>query len=125
MAKTRPDGIRDYHEPAAGWGALGAVAAALKRQQLVPQGAATLLHNNQPDGFDCPGCAWPDPKHTSSFEFCENGAKAVTWEATDKRVRPELFAEHNVSELCGWTDHALEGQGRLTHAMVYDVTTDR
>ena len=41
---------------------------------------------NQPDGFDCPGCAWPDPKHTSSFEFCENGAKAVSFELTKRRV---------------------------------------
>jgi molybdopterin-dependent oxidoreductase alpha subunit len=126
MQKRKPvPGIREYDHSAGGWDALQAVAKALRRQEVVVKGAETLLHNNQPDGFDCPGCAWPDPKHTSSFEFCENGAKAVTWEATDKRVRPEFFAEHNVSELWGWTDHALEGQGRLTHPMVYDATTDR
>ena len=61
---------------------------ALRRQEVVVKGTETLLHNNQPDGLDCPGCAWPDPKHTSSFEFCENGAKAVTWEATKKRTPP-------------------------------------
>ena len=54
---------------------------------------------NKHAGFDCPGCAWPDPKHTTSFEFCENGAKAVTWEATAKRATPEFFASHTVSEL--------------------------
>ena len=126
MAKRKPvPGIREYDHSAGGWDALRAVAVALRRQEVVVKGAETLLRNNQPDGFDCPGCAWPDPKHTSSFEFCENGAKAVTWEATDKRARPEFFAEHTVSELWDWTDHALEGQGRLTHPMVYDPGSDR
>ncbi len=79
---------------------------------------------NQPDGFDCPGCAWPDPKHTSSFEFCENGAKAVTWEATVKRVDPAFFAQHTVTELYGWHDHDLENAGRLTEPLRYDAETD-
>ncbi len=82
MTKKRPEGIKAYNEPAGGWGALKAVAETLARQQVVAQGTATLLKANQPEGFDCPGCAWPDPKHTSSFEFCENGAKAITWEST-------------------------------------------
>jgi predicted MFS family arabinose efflux permease len=60
-----------------------------------------LARQNQPDGFDCPGCAWPDPKHTSAFEFCENGAKAVTWEATTKRVGPEFFDRYTVASLWG------------------------
>jgi molybdopterin-dependent oxidoreductase alpha subunit len=83
-----------------------------------------LLNMNQPHGFDCPGCAWPDPKHTSSFEFCENGAKAVSWEATAKRTTPEFFAAHTVSELWHWSDFDLENEGRLTHPMAYDPTTD-
>ena len=124
MADKKISGIRPYDAPAGGWGALRAVAEALRSQGVVASGSATLLRNNQPDGFDCPGCAWPDPKHTSSFEFCENGAKAVTWEATSKRTAPEFFAAHTVSELWGWTDHGLEGQGRLTHPMVYDAATD-
>jgi len=118
-------GIRPYGRSAGGWDALRAVAVALRRQEVVVKGAETLLHDNQPDGFDCPGCAWPDPKHTSSFEFCENGAKAVAWEATKKRTNPEFFAEHTVSELWNWTDLALEGHGRLTHPMAYDPGTDR
>ncbi|SEJ81575.1 oxidoreductase alpha (molybdopterin) subunit [Sphingobium sp. AP50] len=125
MVEKRPDGIRDYDEPAGGWGALKAVATTLKRQQIVVQGPATLLHANQPGGFDCPGCAWPDPKHTSSFEFCENGAKAITWESTAKRAAPSLFAETTVSNLWQQPDHWLEMQGRLTNPLRYDATSDR
>jgi molybdopterin-dependent oxidoreductase alpha subunit len=122
---TDPEGIRRYTHPAGGWDALGAVARAIRTQMDAATGAKTLLHNNQPDGFDCPGCAWPDPKHTSAFEFCENGAKAVTWEATKKRATPEVFAEHTVSELLGWSDHEIENLGRLTNPMIYDAASDR
>ncbi|HVW73843.1 MAG TPA: FdhF/YdeP family oxidoreductase [Rhizomicrobium sp.] len=117
-------GVHPYDGPAGGWGALKAVAEALHGQEVVIDGVKTLLRTNQPDGFDCPGCAWPDPKHTSSFEFCENGAKAVTWEATSRRVTPEFFAIHPVSELLGWSDYDLENEGRLTHPMVHDPKTD-
>ena len=75
-------------------------------------------------GFDCPGCAWPDKDHTSTFQFCENGAKAVTWEATKKRVTPEFFAEHTVTELFQQSDYELENHGRLTHPMAYDRASD-
>ena len=123
--RTKVPGIRTYDAPAGGWGALRAVAAALRDHGIVAEGSRTLLLNNQPDGFDCPGCAWPDPKHTSSFEFCENGAKAVAWESTSKRTTPEFFGEYKVAELWNWADHQLEGQGRLTHPMVYDRASDR
>ena len=118
-------GIHRYDNAAGGWGALKAVAGALSDQATVIEGGKTLLRANQPEGFDCPGCAWPDPKHTSSFEFCENGAKAVAWEATSKRATPDLFAAHTVAELLTWSDHALEDLGRLTHPMAYDQATDR
>lgn len=118
-------GVKPYDGPAGGWGALGAVARAIKDQMAIAEDTRALMRMNQPSGFDCPGCAWPDPKHTSSFEFCENGAKAVSWETTSKRAGPEFFAEHPVAELWGWTDHALEDQGRLTHPMAYDRATDR
>ena len=72
------EGIRDYTAPAGGWGALKATANAIREQMENVQAVTTLLRTNQPDGFDCPGCAWPDKKHSSTFEFCENGAKAVT-----------------------------------------------
>lgn len=124
MAHKRPEGIRDYDEPAGGWGALKAVASALKREQIAAAGTGALLKNNQPRGFDCPGCAWPDPKHTSAFEFCENGAKAVSWEATAKRVDPAFFAAHSVSDLWNQADHWLEGQGRLTNPLRYNPGSD-
>ena len=117
-------GVEDYKGPAGGWGALKAVAKALSHEMAVPRDVRSLLSMNQPTGFDCPGCAWPDPRHTSSFEFCENGAKAVSWEATSKRTTPEFFAVHTVSELWNWSDYALEGEGRLTHPMAYDHATD-
>lgn len=80
---------------------------------------------NQPQGFDCPGCAWPDPEHTSSFEFCENGAKAVSFELTRRQVTPAFFAAYTVSELEQHSDYWLEEQGRLTEPMRYDRATDR
>jgi anaerobic selenocysteine-containing dehydrogenase len=81
-------GVGDYEGAAAGGGALKAVADAVRGQMAIVKETRGLLNMNQPHGFDCPGCAWPDPKHTSSFEFCENGAKAVAWEATAKRTPP-------------------------------------
>ncbi len=125
MQDERPEGIERYDDPAGGWGALKAVAKTLAHQQVVAQGAATLLKANQPDGFDCPGCAWPDPKHTSSFEFCENGAKAITWESTARRVGPDFFENNTVNELWTWTDHKLEDAGRLTTPLFYNRSRDR
>jgi molybdopterin-dependent oxidoreductase alpha subunit len=125
MSKDDLAGIGNYKGAAAGWGALQAVAKAVRGQMAVVRETHGLLTMNQPHGFDCPGCAWPDPKHTSSFEFCENGAKAVSWEATAKRTTPEFFAAHTVSELWNWPDFDLENEGRLTHPMAYDRSTDR
>ena len=114
-----------YPYPAGGWGALRSVAHQLKEQGIATKGARTLLHANQPDGFDCPGCAWPDRNHGSSFEFCENGAKAVAAEATARRCTPEVLAQHTVRELAAQSDYFLEGLGRLTHPMAYDPASDR
>jgi molybdopterin-dependent oxidoreductase alpha subunit len=125
MSEDDVAGVGDYEGAAAGWGALKAVADAVRGQMAIVKETRGLLKMNQPHGFDCPGCAWPDPKHTSSFEFCENGAKAVSWEATAKRTTPEFFAAHTVGELWNWSDFDLENEGRLTHPMVYDQATDR
>jgi molybdopterin-dependent oxidoreductase alpha subunit len=93
------------------------------RYALAEMGTArsvrTLLRVNQADGFDCPSCAWGDPaagerKHA---EFCENGAKAVAWEATRKRVDAAFFQAHPVAFLRQQTDHWLESNGRLTEPM--------
>ena len=122
--KQNNNGIAPYGGSAGGWGALKAVADAIRGQMSVKQDVIALFKVNQPQGFDCPGCAWPDPRHGSSFEFCENGAKAVSWEATSKRTTPEFFAAHTVSELWQRSAYELEGEGRLTHPMKYDADSD-
>jgi molybdopterin-dependent oxidoreductase alpha subunit len=99
---------------------LPAVAKALgmaRAQMGVRRTALTLARVNQRDGFDCPGCAWPDPEHRSVAEFCENGAKAVAEEATLRRVDREFFAAHPVAELAERSDYWLGQQGRLTEPM--------
>ncbi|HWT72580.1 MAG TPA: FdhF/YdeP family oxidoreductase [Oxalicibacterium sp.] len=125
MAKKDIPGIGPYGGPAGGWGALQATAKALRAQMAVKNDTRLLLRVNQANGFDCPGCAWPDPLHGSSFEFCENGAKAVTWEATGKRAGPDFFARHTLTELWEWEDYYLEMEGRLTTPMMYDAESDR
>jgi molybdopterin-dependent oxidoreductase alpha subunit len=94
-----------------------AVAKALEianAQMGVRRTALTLTRVNQDHGFDCPGCAWPDPEHRSRAEFCENGVKAVAEEATLRRVDREFFAAHPVAELAERSDYWLGQQGRLT-----------
>ena len=110
---------------AGGWGALKSCGKQLLNSGSPLSGARAMLKANQPDGFDCPGCAWGDPEHGSSFEFCENGVKAVSWEATEKRATPAFFAAHTVSELRRQSDYELELNGRLTHPMRYDAASDR
>jgi molybdopterin-dependent oxidoreductase alpha subunit len=91
-------------------------------QMGVARTAKTLLKVNQITGFDCMGCAWPDPEHRRhTAEFCENGAKAVAEEATTRRVPPAFFAAHPVTELEDWDDFALGKQGRLTHPMLLEA----
>ena len=93
-------------------------ALAMSREQMgVRRTALTLARVNQKDGFDCPGCAWPDPDHRSTAEFCENGAKAVAEEATLRRVTRAFFAEHPIAELAPKSDYWLGQQGRLTEPM--------
>ncbi|MCW2782194.1 MAG: sle [Marmoricola sp.] len=77
----------------------------------------TLARVNQKEGFDCPGCAWPDPHERGRFEFCENGAKAVAEEATLRRVGREFFAEHSLADLEDKTNYWLGQQGRLAEPM--------
>jgi molybdopterin-dependent oxidoreductase alpha subunit len=100
-----------------------AVAVAMKRaveQMGVRRTSQTLRKLNQVDGFDCQGCAWPDPPpgHRHPAEFCENGAKAVTDEATLRRVGREFFAAHPIAELRERSDYWLNQQGRIVEPMV-------
>jgi molybdopterin-dependent oxidoreductase alpha subunit len=114
-------GIRVQHPKTAAAG-VPAVLAALRRS-LAQMGAvrtvSTLAKVNQRDGFDCPGCAWPEEQGgRKRIEFCENGAKAVAEEATRRTVTPEFFARHPVAELLDRPEFWLSQQGRLTHPMV-------
>ena len=88
------------------------------RKMGVTKTIKTLLMVNQKDGFDCPGCAWPDPNHRTSFEFCENGAKAVADEAMKEKVNPNFFKKYDVNTLLKKSDFWLNKQGRLSHPMI-------
>ncbi|NJP49532.1 FdhF/YdeP family oxidoreductase [Streptomyces sp. SBST2-5] len=109
--------VAEPKHAAAGLTAISHTLRAAQRQMGVKRTALTLLSVNQHSGFDCPGCAWPEPDRPHRAEFCENGAKAVAEEATLRRVTPEFFAEHPVAELAGRSGYWLGQQGRLTHPM--------
>lgn len=110
--------IKAYQAPSAGRGALWSSLKELKKHTGLLQGAQLLARVNQEGGFDCPGCAWPDPQdHRSAFEFCENGVKAVAAEGTTRRIKASFFQEHSIQSLSQRSDHWLELQGRLTHPM--------
>ncbi len=118
----QPDDAIEVHPPESV--AVGRVAVRLSLQRAISEmgvvrGAQALRSLNQVGGFDCPSCAWPDPDagHRSHAEFCENGAKAVSWEATRDRVGRDFFATHSVDQLRAQSDHELEGHGRLTEPM--------
>jgi molybdopterin-dependent oxidoreductase alpha subunit len=117
---------QDDTAPSAGWGAARSVMRVLARTREPLRGPEAILKmNHENGGFDCPGCAWPDDRKGLHLDICENGIKHVTWEMTRKKAGPEFFAAHTVTELSGWTDFALEDQGRLTEPLVYDAATDR
>lgn len=116
--------IQPYDRPAGGIDSLRRSWQALREEAIPGRGTRTLLRTNRPDGFDCPGCAWPDRNPHSTFEFCENGVKAVAAEATAKRVTREFFATHSVAELAAQEDRFLEAQGRLTEPMAWDAAGD-
>ena len=108
-------------KPAESAGGAAAVKVGLTtsvKQMGVVRAVSALLDVNQMTGFDCPGCAWPDPEnHRSIAEFCENGAKAIAEEGTLKRVTAEFFAARSINELSRESDHWLSQQGRLTQPM--------
>lgn len=125
MAKKPPigDPVQDAprvgppKKAAAGLPAVGHTVAAAGAQMGARRATLTLLKVNQKNGFDCPGCAWPEPEHRHTFEFCENGAKAVAEEATLRRVTPDFFAQHPVADLAGRSGYWLGQQGRITQPM--------
>jgi molybdopterin-dependent oxidoreductase alpha subunit len=114
----------DVPRVAGGFSAIWASLRALQRNSGIVRGGRALLAMNQPEGFDCPGCAWPDPPGTrrERIEFCENGAKALADEATTARASPELFASVSIDELRELSDYELNLSGRLTHPLLLDDT---
>ncbi|MGH8376243.1 MAG: molybdopterin-dependent oxidoreductase, partial [Pseudomonas sp.] len=116
---------KPYKGPAGGWGALISVAQAWLTSDNALKNLRIMLKTNQNGGFDCPGCAWGDSPEKGMVMFCENGAKAVNWEATKRRVDAKFFAKHSVTALLEQSDYWLEYQGRLTEPMSYDAETDR
>ena len=95
------------------------------RKMGVVKTVKTLLMVNQKEGFDCPGCAWPDPEHRTSFEFCENGAKAISEEYTKYKADPAFFSKNSVSSMLDWSDFELGKSGRITSPMFYNAQDDK
>ncbi|MSR29231.1 MAG: FdhF/YdeP family oxidoreductase [Phycisphaerales bacterium] len=120
LPPEHPDDALTISPPAESAGGLDAVKVALTiavGQMGIARSASTLLDVNKADGFDCPGCAWPEPTRRSMVEFCENGAKAIAEEATSRRIGPEFFAARSIGELSRESDYWLSQQGRLTTPM--------
>lgn len=119
---AREPRITPVEKSAAGWPALAVTVKRSLDEMGVGTTLKTLRKLNQPQGIDCPGCAWPD--HRKVVEFCENGAKHVAAEATLRRVGPDFFREHSISELRMRSDWWLEEQGRLTEPLVKPAGAD-
>jgi molybdopterin-dependent oxidoreductase alpha subunit len=117
--------VKPYEGPSGGWGSVRSLAKSLAGEHVPLRGSRVLLKQNKADGFMCVSCAWAKPADPRVFEFCENGAKATTWEITHKRVTPAFFADKTVTELEQWDDHHLEAAGRLTHPMRWDGASDK
>ena len=112
--------LKDVSKGAAGPKAVKVALQHINEEVGLLKGVQLLGKLNQFDGFDCPGCAWPDPDEKRAFlaEYCENGAKAVAEEATSKKADPSFFAKHSVDALAGWSDFELGKSGRITHPMI-------
>lgn len=103
-----------------GWGALVSSVEQMGQNMNAPDALRASLKMNQKGGFDCPGCAWPDPDDERSVlgEYCENGIKALAEEATNRHIGAAFFAEHSVAEISEWTDFEIGKQGRIVQPMV-------
>ncbi|MEY4593784.1 MAG: hypothetical protein RIQ47_194 [Bacteroidota bacterium] len=106
-------------ETAAGIPAVVSAAEHIFSEMNVGRGVKALLNVNQKDGYDCPGCAWPDPDddRSSIAEYCENGAKAIAEEATTKKLTAEFFSKNSVAELSQLTDFEIGKKGRIAEPL--------
>lgn len=122
---TRRATYKPYDQPTGGWGSVKSLMKHSTGQRAVSSIPGLMRDHNKTGGYMCTSCAWAKPGKPHLAEFCENGAKATFWDLTSKRTTPEFFARHTVSELLGWSDYDLENEGRLTHPMRYDASTDK
>ncbi len=110
---------------AAGFPAIKVALDHAIKEMGLKRSLSTLSKLNQEEGIDCPGCAWPDPEKRSNLgEFCENGVKAISEEATIKEVDAAFFAKYSVSEMSRWTDYQIGKSGRITQPMVLEEGSD-
>lgn len=107
---------------AAGIPAVISSAEHIFSEMSVTRGLKALAKLNQKDGYDCPGCAWPDPDDERSgiAEYCENGAKAIAEEATSKKLTADFFAANSVAELSQLDDYQIGKKGRVAQPMFLD-----
>ncbi|WP_406149992.1 FdhF/YdeP family oxidoreductase [Streptomyces sp. NBC_01012] len=117
--------IDEVKHAAAGLPAIAHTLRIAQQQMGVRRTAQTLLKVNQKNGFDCPGCAWPEGDKRHTAEFCENGAKAVAEEATLRRVTPDFLAAHPVADLATRSGYWLGQQGRITQPVYLPEGGDR
>jgi len=117
--------IKEYKDPAGGRGAVKGAVKAFWKQRIPLKVIESFRRANNPGGFDCPGCAFPDKTPAGGLDSCEQGQKAIAWEMTPKQTDAAFFAAHSLTELRHWSDLALEEQGRLTTPLYYDAATDR
>jgi len=124
ISLTGPDTLRQIRltapkDFAAGIAGIKVALEHAMKEMGLQRSVGTLPYLNQEGGFDCPGCAWPDPEKRSKFgEFCENGVKAIAEEATTKRVDIPFFEKHSITEMSGWSDYEIGKSGRLTDPML-------
>ncbi len=111
--------LKDPSNYAAGLTGVKVALQHVFKEMGIVKGMIALSHMNQKNGFDCSGCAWPDPEKPSKLgEYCENGAKALAEEATNKRVDADFFKKYSVEDLSNWSDYQIGKSGRLTQPMV-------
>ena len=124
--KSKNISISKPKKYAAGIPAIISTLRYIKTDSGFSNGYKLLKKMNQFGGFDCPGCAWPDPddKRALLAEYCENGVKAITEEYSLNKANPDFFSKHTVTEMSKWTDFELGKSGRLTHPMLYNKNTD-
>jgi molybdopterin-dependent oxidoreductase alpha subunit len=110
--------LKEPETSAAGVKAITVAMKHIAEETGLLRGFGVLAKLNQRHGFDCPGCAWPEPVHRSKLgEYCENGAKAIAEEATVKKADIEFFNEHSVEEISTWSDYRIGKSGRVVHPM--------